>query len=221
MTFSRTFTALPASSPQLSAPASSTHSGGDRGAAEDHVVLVAQALGHEDVDELLLGRHRGGHERRGADDVGAHLLGAAHEVERVRRRVPRSWTSKPAALQHGDGDVLADLVHVALHGADDDDAALLPSAAPDSSSARLRARPSRSCMARAASISSGRKISPRAEAVADLAHAGAQPRPPAPRRRRPHRGRVAARSAACAAVPVLYRQDEFVKGAHRPTLSSR
>src|SRR3954468_5800132 len=82
---------------------------GDRGAADHDHHGVAEAGLLEGVDVGLEHRHRGGEERREADDVGLVLLDRGHEL--LRRDLDAEVDDLEAgALEHDVDEVLADVV---------------------------------------------------------------------------------------------------------------
>ena len=86
---------------------------GDRGAADHHDDRVAQAGLLQRVHVGLEHRHRGGEERREADDVGLVLLDRGDEL--LRRDLDAEVDHLEAgALEHDVDEVLADVVDVAL-----------------------------------------------------------------------------------------------------------
>ena len=181
------------------------------------MVLVAQPLCHEDVDELALRRHRGGHEGGGADDVGVQLFGALDEVERVDVAAEVVHLEARGA-QHGDGDVLADLVDIASDGAQDDDAQVAPGRGGRQQRRLQHVHGFLHGTCRQHQL--GQKDLAGAEAVAHGAHGGGQ---------RVHQPggvgalleRASGKIGGLGGVALLDRLDEFVNGAHRPTFSSR
>src|SRR5690606_26206549 len=90
------------------------------GGAADHG-LVGQAAVLDGLDDLLLLLHGGGEQGAHADDVGVELLGARDEGL-GGDVAPQVGDLVAVGLEVGDDDRLADVVHVALHGADDDHA---------------------------------------------------------------------------------------------------
>ena len=73
------------------------------------------------LDDLALLFHGRGEQGAHADDVGVELLGLGDE--RLGGHVAAQVGDLVAVgLEVGDDDGLADVVHVALHGAEDDDA---------------------------------------------------------------------------------------------------
>src|SRR5437870_9872016 len=91
---------------------------GDRCAPDGYVHLVAQARLRKGLDVGLEHRHRGRQERGEADHVGLVLLDCRDEL--LGRRVHAEVEDlEPGALEHDHAQVLADVVDVALHGADD------------------------------------------------------------------------------------------------------
>ena len=88
------------------------------GRAADHDLdLVLQAALVDELDDLAHFLHRGGQQRRAGNHAAVILHGGADEL--LRRRVYAEVKDLDAAALHHDADeILADVVHVALHGAE-------------------------------------------------------------------------------------------------------
>ena len=96
----------------------------DRGAADHHLGLAANARLLQGVDDRLHHGHGGGQQGGEGDDGAVLLLGRFDEF--LRRHVNAQIDHfEPAAFEHRGHQVLADVVQVALHGADDDAAGRL------------------------------------------------------------------------------------------------
>ena len=88
-------------------------------APDEDLDLVADACLFECVDRLLHRRHRDGEQRREANDIGAGVLDGVDELfgGDVGAEVD---DIEAAAFEHRGDEVLADVMEVALDGADDD-----------------------------------------------------------------------------------------------------
>src|SRR5450759_2774114 len=91
---------------------------GHRCAADRDVNLVSEPGLGQGLDVDLEHGHRGGQKGREADHVRLVLFDRGHEL--LGRRVHTQVEDlEPCALEHDHAEVLADVVDVALHGADD------------------------------------------------------------------------------------------------------